>query len=151
MPRTVRTARLMCTAALLTFALSGPGAAQDTRNADAVDYRRHVMRTLGEQVAALGLVAQGRIAPDNLTFHTRALAAASSQIVKAFEARVAGGDAKPEIWWNWPEFARLATQLKDNLAAVDKAAQEGGAAAAIPKLQDALTCKSCHDLFRSRQ
>ena len=70
---------------------------------------------------------------------------------KAFEPNVPGGDAKPEVWANWKDFSKRLDDLTAATAELAKTAKAGGIAAAGPKVQDALTCKGCHDVYREKK
>lgn len=115
---------------------------------DVVDYRQHAMKTLGEQVAAMGMMAQNKIPGDNFAVHAEILANAAATAKSAFTPKVAGGKAKPEVWAKWDDFAKRLDALAASAADLAKTAQQGGMAAAAPKMQAALaTCKSCHDTY----
>jgi hypothetical protein len=43
------------------------------------------------------------------------------------------------------------TEFAAATADLAKVAREGGAAAAGPKMEGALTCKGCHDLYREKK
>jgi len=119
---------------------------------DTMDYRAHVMSTLGSQAGALFMILQQKAPPDNFASHVKTLHLTATQAMKAFEPHVEGGtakgDAKPNIWSEWDDFSGKMTELVEKLAALDKAAQEGGMAAAAPMVQGAFTCKGCHDEYR---
>jgi len=119
---------------------------------DTIDYRKHVMATLGSQAGALFMILQQKAPAENFASHVKALALTSTQAMKAFEPHVEGGtskgDSKPEVWSNWDDFSGKMNELVEKLAALDKAAQEGGMAAAAPMVKEAFTCKGCHDDYR---
>jgi cytochrome c556 len=113
---------------------------------DVVDYRQHIMKTLGEQVAAMGMILEHRAATDSFATHAEILAIAAATAKSAFEVRVVGGGAKPDVWVQWSDFAK---QLDALAAATDdlaRSAKEGGIPAAGPKFQ-ALNCTGCHDKY----
>jgi cytochrome c556 len=118
-------------------------------NAEVIDYRQHVMRTLGEQAQALAMVAQKQAPAENFEHHVAALAAASTQALKAFESKAPGGHAKPGIWDRWKDFSDRMSQLVANLSELDETARTAGMAAAIPRVKELLTCTSCHDAYRT--
>ena len=118
---------------------------------DVIDYRQHIMKTMGEQAAAMAMTLQGKAPAENFTLHVEALASAASTALKAFEPKVQGGEAKPEVWAKWDDFSKRMKELVANTADLAKTAQAGGAAAAAPKLQAALTCKGCHDIYREQK
>ncbi|HEV7432687.1 MAG TPA: cytochrome c, partial [Steroidobacteraceae bacterium] len=98
-----RSANIICAAAL--FALQAARVATaDT--SDAIDYRQHIMNALSEQAGALGEILAGAVPDDNVIAHLDALALTASTALKAFEPKVPGGQAKPEVWSNWADFSR---------------------------------------------
>lgn len=133
-------------AAFLTMALlSGRALADDQ---DVIDYRQHAMKTLGEQVAAMAMMAQNKVPADNFAVHAQILANAAAMTKSAFTPKVAGGKAKPEVWAKWDDFAKRLDALAASTADLAKTAQQGGMAAAAPKMQAALAnCKACHDTY----
>jgi cytochrome c556 len=115
---------------------------------DVVDYRQHVMKTIGEQTAALDEILQHRIPPDNFVTHVEVLAIAASTAKKAFEPKVLGGQSKPDVWAHWADFSKRLDDLAAATAELAKSARDGGLAATAPKIPSALTCKSCHDTYQ---
>jgi cytochrome c556 len=118
----------------------------------AVTYRKHVMRTMGEQAAALGMILQKNGPQENAVFHARTIALAADSALNAFEPKVSGGEAKDEIWRNWTEFTarlKLLSASATDLAAVG---ERDGLVAMQSKAMDVLkNCKSCHDIYTLRQ
>jgi cytochrome c556 len=135
--------RTLVAATLLTVAAPVLGDPQET-----IDYRRHVMKTMGEQVAIIGMILEKKAPPDAFATHVKVLAVTATTAKKAFEPNVPGGAAKPEVWSNWPEFAKRLDALVAATDDLAKTAATGGVPAAGPKVKTALTCKSCHDTFR---
>jgi cytochrome c556 len=129
----------------LSLAASGAASADDQ---DIVDYRLHVMRTMGEEVAAINLILKNKAPAESFATHVKVLAVTAQTAKKAFEAEIAGTHAKPEIWKNWSDFAKRLDELQASTADLAKAAESGGVTVAGPKVQAALTCKSCHDVYR---
>src|SRR5258706_3279355 len=68
---------------------------------DIVDYREHIMKTMGEQSAAISMILQLKAPTDNLGTHLRILAITTSTALRAFEPKVVGGHSKADIWGNW--------------------------------------------------
>lgn len=139
-------------AACLTVAAAAllPCAAQAADPTDVIDYRKHVMQTLEAQTSALGMLMSTQIPEDNLVLHVESIALAAKQAMKSFEAKVPGGDSKPEVWSNWPDFEK---RMKDFVARTDKLAKDvktGGMTVVMDQAVDALTCKSCHDAYRKK-
>jgi cytochrome c556 len=143
-----RSARLICAAAL--FALQAvAGASAD--NSDAIDYRQHIMKALNEQAGALGEILSGAVPDDNVLAHLDSIALTASTALKAFEPKVPGGEAKPEVWSNWPDFSRRMNEFAQGTAAMAKLAHEQGKDAGLAKVMDALSCKKCHDTYRKEK
>ena len=78
----------------------------------------------------------------------RKVLCSNAKFKKAFEPRVPGGAAKPEIWSKWPDFSKRLDVLTAATEALSKTAKDGGVAATSPTLQAVLTCKGCHDTYR---
>jgi cytochrome c556 len=135
---------LLAAAFIGTSLLPLTAAAEDQ---ETIDYREHVMTTLGEQIAAIGQMRQGKIAPDNFAVHAEILAVTAATAKSAFTPKVPGGKAKPDVWSNWQDFSKRLDDLVATTADLAKTAKQGGLAAAAPKLQ-ALPCKGCHDTYR---
>ena len=139
---------IICGAALaaLQVALS---AYADDRNA--IDYRQHIMNTLNEQAAALGEVLSGAAPDDNVVAHLDALALTASTALRAFESKVPGGEARPEVWSKWADFSQRMREFAQQTTAMAKLAHEQGKEAGLANVVDALSCKKCHDTYRKEQ
>jgi len=135
------------TAQGLIFAgLLGVSATVCADDQDVIDYRKHVMKTLGEQLAAVHMILDKKAPQDAFATDLKVIATVATQAKSAFEPKVAGGNSKPEVWSNWPDFAKRLDALTAATASLAKAAQDGGPAAAGSKL-DTLDCKGCHDVY----
>ncbi|HEY3783834.1 MAG TPA: cytochrome c [Steroidobacteraceae bacterium] len=115
---------------------------------DVVDYREHIMNTLNEQAGALGEILSNAIPDDNVIAHLDAIALTASTALKAFERKVPGGEAKPDVWSNWPDFSKRMTEFAQKTSEMAKMAHTQGKDAALSEVLDALSCKSCHDTYR---
>ena len=146
----IRLSQFAACLAVAAFAVL-PLAAQASDPTDIIDYRKHVMKTLGEQSAAMQATLQGKAPAENFVLHTQVLAITAATALKAFEEKVEGGGSKPDVWAKWPDFEKRMKEFAANTADLAKTAQAGGAAAAQPKLQTALTCKGCHDIYREKK
>jgi cytochrome c556 len=140
-----RSASITCAVALLALQAVASASAD---NSDAIDYRQHIMNTLSEQAGALGEILAGAVPDDNVIAHLDALALTASTSLKAFEPKVPGGQAKPEVWSNWADFSRRMNEFAQSTAAMAKLAHEQGKEAGLAKVMDALSCKKCHDTYR---
>jgi len=117
-------------------------------NQDVIDYRQHIMNTLNEQAAALGEILSGAIPDDNVVSHIDALALTAATALKAFEPKVPGGEARPEVWSQWDDFSKRMNEFAQQTASMAKVAHAQGKEAALAKVMDALSCKKCHDSYR---
>jgi cytochrome c556 len=122
-----------------------------TDDKDVVDYRQHIMKSLEEQTAALGQILSGAGPAENTVAHMQTLALSASVALKAFEAKVPGGAAKPEVWKDWADFSKRMKEFADKSAEMAKVAKEQGPDQAAMLVIDALPCKSCHDLYRDEK
>jgi cytochrome c556 len=114
---------------------------------DVIDYRVHIMRTMEDQAAAISQILQQKAPAENFTIHVQILAITAATAKKAFESKVVGGEAKAEVWGHWADFAKRLDDLTAATADLARTAKAGGIVAAAPKLQTALNCKSCHDIY----
>lgn len=85
--------------------------------------------------------------------NARRLAQLSAMVEDAFRADVRGVDihteAKPEIWDDYAEFARLAGELAESSAELARISAAGDFAASKQAfLAVGDDCKACHDKFR---
>ena len=132
----------------ITLLLPLAGHADDK---DVLAYRQHIMKSLQEQTAAFGQILSGAGPAENTQAHMDALALSASLALKAFEAKVPGGDAKPEVWSDWADFSKRMQDFADKTAHMAKTGREQGTDAAVMEVLDALSCKSCHDLYRDEK
>jgi cytochrome c556 len=118
---------------------------------DVIDYRQNIMKTLDAQTASLGMIVSTQIPEDNLIQHAEAIALGAVQAKKSFEAKVAGGETLPDAWTN-PDFMKRMDDFVAKTAIMAKSAREGGGpAVVVTQMVEALTCKGCHDLYRSKK
>jgi cytochrome c556 len=141
------------TAAVLLSLLAGMTVMTASRadDEDTVDYRQHVMKTMGEQVAMLGMMIEKKAPADDFAKHAEALALSAATAKFAFEPEIEGGESKAEVWSEWDDFAKRMDALASSTADLAKTAKAGGMAAAAPKMRTALTCKGCHDKYREEK
>jgi cytochrome c556 len=139
-----RLVRMLGVAAIGTL----PAFAAPADDKDAVDYREHIMNTLNEQSAAVGEILSYAIPDDNAVAHLDALALTASTALKAFEPKVPGGEAKPEVWANWADFSKRMNEFAQRTAAVAKMGHEQGKENALTEAVGALNCKGCHEIYR---
>ena len=144
-------AALMAAAGLTAL----PAAAQFQKPEDAVKYRRAAFTLMGNHMARIGAMAQGRAPMD------AAAAAASAELVAtlaklpfaAFPEGTAGtdkGTAKANIWTDRAKFDAGAKSMQDETVKLVAAAKSGNA----DQLRSAFgavgaACKACHDNYRN--
>jgi len=115
---------------------------------DVIEYRQAIMKTLNEQAAALGEILSGAVPDDNAIAHIDALAYTAATALKAFEPKVPGGESKPEVWSQWPDFSKRMNDFAQKTADMAKVAHAQGKDAGLANVMDALSCKKCHDTYR---
>lgn len=153
----VKSVRLLVSGVMLVSLSTGAANSADApgtvhaQDKDIIEYRQHVMKTLNEQSAALGQILSTTIPGDNTGAHIQAIALAASLALKAFEPRVQGGEAKPEVWNQWPDFSKRMSDFAQKTAEMAKVARERGNDAALTNVVDALSCKGCHDVYRAEK
>ena len=118
---------------------------------DVIDYREAIMKAMKEQSAALGQILSGAGPEDNAVAHINTLAVLAKTAPKAFEAKVQGGEAKPNVWSDWPDFSKRMNDFIQKISTAAKTANEQGKDAALGTILDALDCKSCHDVYRQEK
>jgi cytochrome c556 len=143
-----RTLKIVIAIVLAATALPAKVRADDK---DSIEYREHIMNTLNEQSAALGEILSTVIPDDNAVAHLEAIALTASTALKAFEPKAQGGEAKPEVWKNWPDFSQRMSEFSRKAAEALKVAKEQGKDAALTNIIDVLDCKSCHDIYRDEK
>ena len=139
---------LLCSCALLPLSLLAADAPNDK---DVIHYREDVMKTLDEQSAALGQMASGVVPSDTMAADMQILALTASTALKAFTPKVAGGQAKPDVWSNWADFSKKMTDFAQTTAQGAKAAQQSSDAAMTSLVDIANGCKGCHDMYREEK
>ncbi len=118
---------------------------------DVIEYREHIMNTLNEQAGALGEILSAAVPDDNVISHLDAIALTASTALRAFTAKVPGGEAKPEVWSNWADFSKRMNEFARMTADMARTAHEQGKDAALANVVEALSCKSCHDTYRKEK
>lgn len=121
------------------------GASADDQ--DVRDYRSHIMKIMGDQLAALGQIAKGKAPAADVVAQAEVLNITAGMAKVAFTPKVLGGDSKPEVWDKWDDFSKRLDELVAATDALVKSAKQGGVAAVTPKLSG-LSCKGCHDDYR---
>jgi len=118
---------------------------------DVIDYRQHIMKTLDSQTAALGMIVSTQVSDENLVAHTRAIAVTAKQALSSFKEKVPGGESKPGVWANWPDFEKRMNEFVAKTEHLAKSAETGGVPVVMEQMVEALTCKGCHDTYREKK
>lgn len=116
-------------------------------NDDTIEYRRHIMKTLDEEVGAIEQILAKRVPAESLSTHLSVLAITASTAKKAFQTKVPGGQSKPDVWSNWPDFAKRLDTLTSGTAEMARLATSGGIAAVAAKFHSAVSCDGCHQQY----
>ena len=143
-------ARSFCSIAALITA-STLAAAPSTANAgdpENISYRQNIMKTIDAQAAAIGQILSGEVPDDQAVAHFETIALAASTALKSFEPKSLGGQSKPEVWSNWPDYAKRMQEFAQKSAEVAAVGKSQGKEAALARVIEALPCKSCHDKYR---
>lgn len=119
---------------------------------DVIEYRQHIMKTLQEQTAIIGEIVSSAVPADNLPLHAEAIALAAQISLKSFEAKVPGGEAKPEVWTKWADFSKRMNDFAAATRLFSDTAKKGATLADMTSiLTQALPCKECHDAYRAEK
>lgn len=116
---------------------------------DNIDYRQHVMKTMGDQMTDINLILQKKAPADDLATFTQALSVTATTAKGAFTPKAEGGAAKPIVWTNWADFSKQLDDLVASTAALATAAKTGGTAAVATKIA-AVGCQSCHETYMQK-
>jgi len=118
---------------------------------DVISYRQLIMKELDAEAAALGMIVSGQIPPDSMALQARAIANSANSALKAFEPKVPGGEAKPEVWSKWDDFSQRMQTFAKKSAEMAKVSENGNVATVTELMIDALPCKGCHDVYRTKK
>lgn len=146
--RASRWTAFLAVAAALAIII-GPAIAR-ADDQDAIDYRQHVMNTMGDQLLLINLIIQKQAPADDLATFAQILAMSAMTAQSAFKPNVAGGDSKPTVWTNWPDFSKRLDALVASTADLAKAAKAGDTAALASKVS-ALDCMGCHQVYMQKK
>lgn len=134
--------------ATLTIVYQQAGRADDQ---DVIDYRQLIMKQLDAESQALGMMVSGQIPPDSLALEAKSIANAAKAALKAFEPKVPGGEAKPEVWSHWEDFSKRMQAFARDSEEMAKVAEGGNVAKVTELMITALPCKECHDTYRNKK
>jgi cytochrome c556 len=97
------------------------------------------------------MIVSTQVEPDNLVAHVQAIALTAQTALKSFEPKIQGGESKPEVWAMWPDFEKKMKDFAAGTAKLVEVAKTGGPNAVNEAMVDALTCKGCHDIYRTKK
>lgn len=110
--------------------------------------RQQLMIQIDKDAELLGEIVAGIEPASKLKETTAALARDTKESHAAFSMKIPGGRTKPEAWSNWADFSKRLDAFVAGAEKVAKLGETGSVVAVNDVLGDALTCKSCHDLYR---
>jgi cytochrome c556 len=139
---------LLVAAACIACTPLTPAMANDE---DVREYREHIMKSLNAQAAVLGQIVSTAVPPDNLQAHMDSIALLASTALAAFEPKVPGGEAKPEVWSQWPDFSKRMREFADKTAAAAQLGHTASAEEALSNMLDVMDCKGCHEVYRNEK
>lgn len=133
------------------LAMTAPAAVR-ADDKDVIEYRQHAMKTLQEQTAIIGEIVSGAVPADNLPAHAEVIALAAQLSAKSFDAKVPGGESKPEVWTKWADFSKRMNEFAAATRVFADTAKKGATLSEMTSiLTQALPCKECHDLYRQEK
>jgi cytochrome c556 len=118
---------------------------------DVIGYRQLIMKELDAEAAALGMIVSGQVPPDALSQQAKAVALGAKSALNAFEPKVPGGAAKPEVWSKWDDFSKRMQTFAQKSEEMAKVSEKGNVQAVMELMIDALPCKDCHDTYRTKK
>ena len=117
---------------------------------DVIDYRQHVMNTMGDQLLLINQIIQKQAPADDVATFAQILAMTATTAQSAFKPNVAGGDSKPSVWTSWPDFSKRLDALVASSADLANAAKSGDTSALASKVA-ALDCMGCHQVYMQKK
>jgi cytochrome c556 len=149
--------KLMILAAACGVLAALPAAAQFQKPEDAIKYRQSAFTVMGNHVARIGAMVQGRAPFDAKVANDSAhiVAVMSTLPFSAFGDGTDKGmphRAKPEIWKDSAKFKAAADKMVAEAAKLETAAKTGNLDA-IKAVFGGVggSCKACHDDFRAER
>jgi cytochrome c556 len=144
-------ARKAVGALLLPLFLTGLQQAAHAEDQDTIDYREAIMKQLDAEAAAIGMIVSGQVPADSLGPQAKALAYSAKSALKAFEPKVPGGEAKPEVWTKWDDFSKRMQTFAQKAEEMAKVSESGNIQRVTEMVTDAMPCKACHEVYRNKK
>ena len=153
MKAVIRRHRFYCCAVGLLLSMAAQAAEPDP--ADIVKYRKSVMKSQREHMAAALAIIQNKVDfKDQLPDHVRSLEATTRDIAGLFPKGSDVGDtgALAAVWANNTEFQKRSKDAQQKSAAFAKTVAAGDTQNYSARFNDLLdSCKSCHKDFRKKE
>jgi cytochrome c556 len=138
-------------ALLLPLFLLGLQRAAHAEDQDTIDYRQAIMKQLDAEAAAIGMIVSGQVPADSLALQAKALVNSAKSALKAFEPKVPGGEAKPEVWTKWDDFSKRMQTFAQKSEEMAKVSESGDLQRVTELVTDAMPCKACHEVYRNKK
>jgi cytochrome c556 len=123
--------------------------AQTMNDDDVIAYRQEVMKTMGAQSAAIGMMLAGMVPDKMLYTHFEVLLQAMRQAKVAFQPKVVGGNALPVVWEKHDDFVKRFDEAEKAIVeAIQIAKRDGAGGQTGEAAVGALSCKACHDIYK---
>lgn len=132
-----------------TDAPPAPKAVDEAEAEGIIFERQQLMLKIEEEAKTLGEVVAGTAAPDKMAPAARAIADLAKESAVAFEPRVPGGRAKPEIWTNGSDYSERMKSFAEKSEQMAREAEANNMSGVMSLMSDALPCKQCHDVYRA--
>ena len=140
-------------AAVASFGVALPAAAQFAKPEDAVKYRKGAFTVMAAHFGRVAAMANGRVPFDaKVAADNAEIATMMSKL--PYAGFVDGSDkgdtrAKPEIWSERDKFNAAATKMQDEMVKFNAVAKAGDLAALKAAAGNVgQACKACHDNYR---
>lgn len=144
--------RSMVVTVILALSTSTLARAADSSPDDIVKYRKAVMKSQREHVAAATAIVQGKVPyPKHLSHHVKALEATTAITAELFPEGSEANDtgALSAVWSDNTQFRTRANDTQKKASALAKAVAAGDTVSYGAKLKDLQeSCKACHKDFR---
>lgn len=139
----------LAVAAIVSPRADAAEGAMSKAEADGIIFeRQNLMLQFDKDAELLGEIAAGLKPKDKLAEVTASIAETAAASKAAFEPRVPGGRAKPEVWSNWADYSRRLDDLEKNTKQLAEFGAKGDLTSVTNMLGGALQCKECHDVYR---
>lgn len=146
--------RLLIRGAKLLVAIALPLAPLSSvlgQTSDPVLERQLIMQDLDDEAKIMGDIVAGVAPKTEMAKHAAQIAKDAKEAYDSFKRNAPGGNAKPEIWTNWPDYSKRMEAFVANSAKMAEVAKGGDVTAVTEVMVDAMPCKACHDLYREKK